>query len=36
VVELRTWTGEPRERRQTQDPAMIGYLRIAHPELDTA
>jgi hypothetical protein len=33
-VEFCTCTGEPLERRETHDPAVIGYLRTAHTELD--
>ena len=34
VVDLCTCTGEPLERLQTEDPAVIGYLRTAHCDLD--
>ena len=34
VVDLCTCTGEPMERVESIDPAVIGYLRTAHPELD--
>lgn len=32
VVELRACTGEPVDRLQSDDPALIGYLRSADPE----
>ena len=34
VVDLCTCTGEPLDRLQTEDPAVIGYLRTAHCDLD--
>jgi hypothetical protein len=34
VVDMCTCTGEPMERVESDDPAVIGYLRTAHPELD--
>jgi hypothetical protein len=34
AVEMCTCTGEPVERLESTDPAVIGYLRTAHPELD--
>ena len=34
VVDMCTCTGEPMERVESADPAVIGYLRTAHPELD--
>jgi hypothetical protein len=34
VVDLCTCMGEPLERLQTNDPAVIGYLRTAHSDLD--
>jgi hypothetical protein len=36
VVDLCTCTGEPTERVESADPAVIGYLRTAHPELDAS
>lgn len=36
VVDMCACTGEPMERVETADPAVIGYLRTAHPELDAA
>jgi hypothetical protein len=33
VVDLCACTGEPVERRQSDDPAVIGYLRTADPDL---
>ncbi len=36
VVDLCTCTGEPMERVESADPAVIGYLRTAHPELDAS
>jgi hypothetical protein len=36
VVDLCTCTGEPMERLESADPAVIGYLRTAHPELDAS
>lgn len=35
-VEFCTCTGEPLERRETRDPAVISYLRTAHTDLDAA
>jgi hypothetical protein len=34
VVDLCTCMGEPRERLQSNDPSVIGYLRTAHSYLD--
>lgn len=34
VVDLSTCTGEPLERLQTKDPAVIEYLRTAHCDVD--
>lgn len=34
VVDLCACTGEPLERLQTDDLAVIGYLRTAHSDLD--
>lgn len=34
AVQFCTCTGEPLELRRTHDPAVIGYLRTAHAELD--
>jgi len=34
VVDMCTCTGEPIERVESADPAVIGYLRTAHSELD--
>jgi hypothetical protein len=34
VVDMCTCTGEPMERVESDDPAVIGYLRTAHSELD--
>jgi hypothetical protein len=34
VVDLCACTGEPVERRQSDDPAVIGYLHAAHSDLD--
>jgi hypothetical protein len=34
VVDMCTCTGEPMERVESDDPAVVGYLRTAHPELD--
>ena len=34
VVDLCTCTGEPMERLESADPAVIDYLRTAHAELD--
>jgi hypothetical protein len=34
VVDLCACTGEPVERRQSDDPAVIDYLRRAHSDLD--
>jgi hypothetical protein len=34
VVDLCACTGELVERRQSDDPAVIGYLRAAHSDLD--
>jgi hypothetical protein len=34
VVDMCSCTGEPMERVESADPAVIGYLRTAHPELD--
>ncbi len=34
VVDLCACTGEPVERRQSSDPAVIGYLRTAPSDLD--
>ena len=36
VVDLCSCTGEPLERVESGDPAVIGYLRTAHPELDAS
>ena len=36
VVDLCTCTGEPMERVESSDPAVIDYLRTAHPELDVS
>ncbi|MEO6859326.1 MAG: hypothetical protein ABI323_12215 [Solirubrobacteraceae bacterium] len=36
VVDMCTCTGEPMERVESGDPAVIGYLRTAHPELDAS
>lgn len=36
VVDMCTCTGEPMERVESADPAVIGYLRTAHPELDAS
>ncbi len=36
VVDICTCTGEPMERVESADPAVIGYLRTAHPELDAS
>jgi hypothetical protein len=35
-VEFCTCAGEPLERCQTHDPAVVRYLRTAHTELDSA
>lgn len=34
VVDLCACTGEPVERRLSDDPAVIDYLRTAHSDLD--
>jgi hypothetical protein len=34
VVELCACTGEPVERRESDDPVVIGYLRTAHSDVD--
>ncbi len=34
VVDLCTCMGEPTERVESDDPAVIGYLRTAHSDLD--
>jgi hypothetical protein len=34
LVELCTCTGEPVERLQSDDPAVVGYLRRARSDLD--
>jgi hypothetical protein len=34
VVELCACTGEPVERRQSDDPVVISYLRTARSDLD--
>ncbi len=34
VVDMCACTGEPMDRVETVDAAVIGYLRTAHPELD--
>jgi hypothetical protein len=34
VVDLCACTGELVERRQSDDPVVIGYLRTAHSDLD--
>jgi hypothetical protein len=34
-VEFCTCAGEPLERRQTRELAVIGYLRTAHIEMDS-
>lgn len=34
VVDMCACTGEPVDRVETRDPAVIGYLRTAHPEPD--
>jgi hypothetical protein len=34
VVDMCTCMGEPMERVESDDPAVIGYLRTAHSELD--
>jgi hypothetical protein len=34
VVDMRTCTGERMKRVESDDPAVIGHLRTAHPELD--
>ncbi len=34
VVDLCTCVGEPVERLATEDPAVIGYLRTAHTDMD--
>lgn len=34
VVDMCTCTGEPMERLESGDPAVIRYLRTAHTELD--
>ncbi len=36
VVDMCTCTGEPMERVESADPAVIDYLRTAHPELDAS
>ncbi len=33
VVDMCACTGEPMERLASADPAVISYLRTAHPEL---
>jgi hypothetical protein len=34
VVDLCTCTGEPLERLESDDPALIAYLRTAHSDLN--
>lgn len=34
VVDMCSCTDEPMERVESADPAVIDYLRTAHPELD--
>lgn len=34
VVDLCACTGEPMDRGETRDPAVIGYLRTAHADRD--
>jgi hypothetical protein len=34
MVDMCACTGEAMERVESADPAVIGYLRTAHPELD--
>ena len=34
VVDMCTCTGEPMQRVESDDPAVIGYLRTARSELD--
>ena len=34
VVDMCTCMGEPMQRVESDDPAVIGYLRTAHSELD--
>ncbi len=34
VVDLCTCMGEPIERAESDDPAVIGYLRTAHSDLE--
>jgi hypothetical protein len=34
VVDMCACTGEPMERVESDDPAVIGYLRTAHSELN--
>jgi hypothetical protein len=34
VVDMCSCTGEPMERVESDDPAVIGYLRTGHSELD--
>lgn len=34
VVDLCTCAGEPMERVESADPAVLAYLRTAHSELD--
>lgn len=36
VVDMCTCTGEPMERVESADPAVIGYLRTAHVELEAS
>jgi hypothetical protein len=36
AVDMCTCTGEPMERVESADPAVIRYLRTAHPELDAS
>lgn len=36
VVDMCTCTGEPMERVESGDPAVISYLRTAHLELDAS
>ncbi len=36
VVDMCSCTGEPMERVEADDPAVIGYLRTAHSEPDAS
>jgi hypothetical protein len=36
VVDICACTGEPMERVESGDPAVISYLRTAHPEFDAS